>query len=97
MFKNVSRIVSVIALLTIVLAACGTAATPTQAPAAPVTQVPALLLLKPSGAPALKSSSSLAEQQVAALRPWSITVLSLLPPIRARMCNTCGPTGILRR
>jgi len=36
MFKNVSRIVTVIALLTLVLAACAPAATPTQAPAAPV-------------------------------------------------------------
>ena len=40
MFKNVSRIVSVIALLSIVLAACGTPATPTQAPVAPATQAP---------------------------------------------------------
>ena len=40
MFKNVSRFVTVIALLTIVLAACAPAATPTQAPAAPVTAAP---------------------------------------------------------
>jgi simple sugar transport system substrate-binding protein len=38
MFKNISRVVSVIALLSIVLAACGTAATPTPASA---TTVPA--------------------------------------------------------
>ena len=36
MFKNVSRIVTVIALLTLVLAACAPAATATQAPVAPV-------------------------------------------------------------
>jgi simple sugar transport system substrate-binding protein len=40
MFKNVSRILSVVALLTIVLAACAPAATATTAPAAPVTQAP---------------------------------------------------------
>jgi simple sugar transport system substrate-binding protein len=40
MFKNVSRIVSVIALLSIVLAACGTPATPTQAPVVPATLAP---------------------------------------------------------
>ena len=40
MFKNVSRIVTVIALLTLVLAACAPAATATTAPAAPVTQAP---------------------------------------------------------
>jgi simple sugar transport system substrate-binding protein len=55
MFKNVSRIVSVIALLTIVLAACGTAATPTQAPAAPVTQVPAGPAATEGGAPAAEA------------------------------------------
>ena len=36
MFKNISRVVSVIALLSIVLAACGTAATPTPASATTV-------------------------------------------------------------
>ena len=47
MFKNVSRIISVIALLSIVLAACGTPATTqapapaTSAPAAPATSAPA--------------------------------------------------------
>ena len=41
MFKNISRIISVIALLALALAACAPAATPTQAPAAPVTQAPA--------------------------------------------------------
>jgi simple sugar transport system substrate-binding protein len=43
MFKNVSRIITVIALLTLVLAACAPAATPTQAPAtvAPATVAPA--------------------------------------------------------
>jgi len=40
MFKNVSRFVTVIALLTMVLAACAPAATATTAPAAPVTQAP---------------------------------------------------------
>jgi simple sugar transport system substrate-binding protein len=55
MFKNVSRIVSVIALLTIVLAACGTAATPTQAPAAPATQVPAAPAATEGGAPAAEA------------------------------------------
>jgi simple sugar transport system substrate-binding protein len=40
MFKNVSRIVSVVALLSILLAACGAPATATQAPVAPVTQAP---------------------------------------------------------
>ncbi len=40
MQKNVSRMISVIALLTIMLVACGPAAT-TQAPVAPVTQAPA--------------------------------------------------------
>ncbi|MGD0879700.1 MAG: substrate-binding domain-containing protein, partial [Anaerolineales bacterium] len=40
MFKNVSRIVTVIALLTLVLAACAPAATATTAPVAPVTQAP---------------------------------------------------------
>jgi len=47
MFKNVSRIVSVVALLSILLAACGTPAT-TQAPVAPVTQAP----VAPAPAPA---------------------------------------------
>ncbi len=55
MFKNISRIVSVIALLTIVLAACGTAATPTQAPAAPATQVPAGPAATEGGAPAAEA------------------------------------------
>ncbi len=55
MFKNVSRIVSVIALLTIVLAACGSAATPTQAPAGPVTQVPAGPAATEGGAPAAEA------------------------------------------
>jgi simple sugar transport system substrate-binding protein len=45
MFKNVTRIVSVVALLSILLAACGTPATKAPAPAtqapAPVTQAPA--------------------------------------------------------
>jgi ABC-type glycerol-3-phosphate transport system substrate-binding protein len=41
MFKNVSRILSVIALLTIVLAACAPAATPTLPPVASATQAPA--------------------------------------------------------
>ena len=46
MFKNVSRIISVIALLSILLAACGTTATPaTQAPAKPATQAPAVPVL----------------------------------------------------
>ena len=40
MFKNVSRIVSVIALLSILLVSCAPA-TPTQAPAAPATSAPA--------------------------------------------------------
>jgi simple sugar transport system substrate-binding protein len=40
MFKNVSRFFTVIALLTLVLAACAPAATATQAPAAPVTAAP---------------------------------------------------------
>jgi len=40
MFKNVSRIITVIALLTLVLAACAPAATATTAPVAPVTQAP---------------------------------------------------------
>ena len=40
MFKNVSRILSVVALLSLVLAACAPAATATTAPAAPVTQAP---------------------------------------------------------
>ncbi len=86
MFKFVSKSVIIIALLAIVLTACGPAAT-TASPGCPRNrgsgyqpvhrrlQLPqpllkaALLLLEPSGAPAPKSSSSLVEQQVVALRP----------------------------
>jgi simple sugar transport system substrate-binding protein len=51
MFKNVSRIVSVVALLSILLAACGAPAS-TQAPAAPVTQAPAVPVLVPTASQA---------------------------------------------
>jgi simple sugar transport system substrate-binding protein len=54
MFKNVSRIVTVIALLTLVLAACAPAATPTQAPVAPVTQAP----VAPTTAPATVAATT---------------------------------------
>ncbi len=40
MFKNIARILSVVALLSLVLAACAPAATATTAPVAPVTQAP---------------------------------------------------------
>jgi simple sugar transport system substrate-binding protein len=51
MFKNVSRIASVIALIAIVLTACGPTAT-SQAPVAPVTQPPVAPVTQPPVAPA---------------------------------------------
>jgi simple sugar transport system substrate-binding protein len=52
MFKNVSRIISVIALLTIVLAACGAPATPTQVPVVPATLAPGSPTTTEGGVPA---------------------------------------------
>ena len=111
MFKNVSRTASVIALIAILLVACTPRTSRKHpgpcagnfGPRVPATKRPpplpkaALLLPEPIGAPAPKSSSSPADQRVVALRPSSITALSPRPQIRARMCNTCGPTGILPR
>jgi simple sugar transport system substrate-binding protein len=57
MFKNVSRIVTVIALLTLVLAACAPAATATQAPA-PVTQAPVAPVTQAPVAPATVAATT---------------------------------------
>ena len=112
MFKKVSRTVSVIALIAILLVACTPPALQPQTPRPlrrqlrpprsprpkpPLLPKAALLLPEPIGALARKSFSSPADQRAAALRPSSITARSPRPRIRARMWNTCGPTGILRK
>jgi len=60
MFKIVSRGISIIALLAIVLTACGTAATPTSAPA-PVTQAPVAPATVAPSAPTATSGAAPAQ------------------------------------